>query len=225
MTTAEAPEDTHLTFEIKDSTFKQKKWKLFLYLNHLTLTSDENTYLIHRTERERVAHMKLLFMKRAYRFKLEKKKEMIFDLPQDVHLAMQAWIGPLTKEDLKIALKEQLRWTLPIGVLYVFSSMPIAGNPSAGLPPVPLDLLGMILGSLLVLTAMMAKVVPHRAYFLIDSLWFLVMAGYNIANVIQGGSLWWLLLVGLQLQLSNKGVHDFRRFAPVKTDENTAAVT
>jgi hypothetical protein len=88
----------------------------------------------------------------------------------------------------------------------------MAGNPAMGVEAVPFDPLGLGLGLALVIAWGCAKWRPHSALFLVDSIWFLVMAGHLGREVAQGRSKGWLILVALLAWMAVSGVKHFVRF-------------
>ncbi len=89
---------------------------------------------------------------------------------------------------------------------------PFPGNPEAGTPAYPLDLVGLVLGIALVVAWAFAKWRPHSILFLVDSIWFLFIAGYLAYDVIQGRSKLWLILLPPLLWMVVTGFKSFARF-------------
>jgi len=77
---------------------------------------------------------------------------------------------------------------------------------------VPLDGIGIALGVALMISWAFAKWRPHPILFLVDSIWFLCLAGYLIYDVWNGRSKLWMILVGLLLWMVITGFKHFTRF-------------
>jgi hypothetical protein len=186
-----------------------KKWTLSLFRDYLKLEPrDGKAYEIDRADvPERVQKIESWLLRRGLIVTLGKKKVM-FQLPSDAFAAVSAWIGPPTVEDLKVGLKRRLSWVVPIGILFVLSALPLG---DLDWEPVSLAL-----GLGLILTARLAKLWPHRNFFLIDSLWFASLAANSVWLLSQE---WTWLRVGLlvlQLACVRSGWREYRRFAPEK---------
>ena len=194
-------------YEITEAT-TSKKWTLSLYPDHLGLeTADGESHAVERAElRGRVQTIESgLFLRRVLVVTLG-KKNVFFRLSPEAFAALSAWIGPPTREDLKLSLKQRFGWVLPIGFLIVLTALPIGELPWE---PVSLGL-----GLALILTGTLARMRPHRIFFALDALWFSVLAANSVWLLIQEWS--WLRLVFLlvQLALMRSGWRDYRRFAP-----------
>jgi hypothetical protein len=194
-------------FDIHEAGAVTKKWTIFLFRDHFELESADGK--VHEIDRadlpEKVQKIDSWLLPRGLMVTLGKKSVM-FQFPPDAYSAVCAWIGPPTHEHLKFALKRRLRWVTPIGILFVLSGLPIVEQ---DWEPVSLAL-----GLGLVLTARLAKLWPHRNFFLIDSLWFLSLAVNTAWLLSQEWSSFRLGLLLLQLACVRSGWREFRRFAP-----------
>ena len=204
-------------YEITEAAASKKPWALSLYADHFQLeTLDGEPHEVGRAElRERVQTIEGgLLLPRMLVVKLGKKK-VIFRLSPEAFAALKAWIGPPTLEDLKLGLKRRLSWVVPLGFLFVLTSLPI-GN-------LPWNPVSLGLGLALVLTGSMAKLWPHRIFFALDSLWFSFLAANSIWLLIHEWS--WLRLVALlvQLVLVRSGFREYRRFASVQMAAESGA--
>ena len=85
--------------------------------------------------------------------------------------------------------------------------------PDAKMDPIPFDPLDACLGIFLVLQGLLSRRWPHRIYFLLDSLWFLILAVDTTLAVAAGSSPLWLGAVVLQAWLILTGLGYWRRFA------------
>ena len=140
-----------------------------------------------------------------------RKKRIMFRLEPEVFAKVQAWLGPLTIEDLKVSLKCRIRWMLSIGAIFVFLSLPIDNQPFA---PMSFGL-----GLALFLTGAIAKIRPHRFVFAVESLWFCLLAGNSIFAIVAWNAFgpWRLFVLCVELSLAVQAILDFRRFADLKT--------
>jgi hypothetical protein len=61
--------------------------------------------------------------------------------------------------------------------------------------------------------ALLSRRWPHPVFFLLDSLWFAVLAAQSIHGILAGQSPFWLFIVALQVQLVFSGLQQWRRFS------------
>ena len=66
----------------------------------------------------------------------------------------------------------------------------------------------------------LARVKPHRIFFLIDSLWFVLLAGNTIFEIFTGSSWLWSVLVVLQLLLAKSGIMQYQRFRDIAPEQS-----
>jgi hypothetical protein len=194
-------------YEITEAATSQKKWTLSLYPDYFRLEApDREPCDVERAERRlRVQTMDALLARRCLVVKVA-GKNVIFRLTPEAFAAVKAWIGPPTLEDLKLSLKQRLGWLLPVGGLTVLVALPIGG--------LPLEPISLGLGLTLIVTALLAKLWPHRALFAVDSLWFSVLAANSIWRLLDEWSWLQVLLLWLQLALARSGWREYHRFAP-----------
>lgn len=105
--------------------------------------------------------------------------------------AIREWMGAPTRDQLLAAIHRTFRWTLPLGILIVLTSLPLSGDTDSGVAPLPADITGIVLGSVLVVQNLVGKVWPSREIFLLDSLWFAIAGAELIRNMVLGMSLLW----------------------------------
>ena len=202
----------------------RNQWKLLLHPDRLRLDaqSDEPVQEVMRAElAEKVRLTRSLSMKPCVTVKLGKKTRSFY-LTHDDFAALKEWIGPPTAADLKVALKRRFAWVLPIGILFVVTSLPMRGDPAAGIEPSPFDLLGFTLGASLILLATLSRRIPHRNFFLLDSLWFQVLAGDLVYRICTGSSWVWVFVVLLLVSLARSGILEYRRFSVSSPERNSA---
>ncbi len=143
---------------------------------------------------------------------IRKPKRVAFSFDPEGARRFRVWLGPPTKRDLKAALKRRMAWGLPIGLLFVFTSLPWKGDPAAGIEAIPFDPVSAILGGSLVLMGLLMRVWPNPLLFLTDSIWFLALAGKILWDIAKGGSWLWMIVVVLILTAVQDGFRQFLRF-------------
>lgn len=153
-----------------------------------------------------------------YSLQLRTGKKHIFQFSQEEYRQLNEWVDPLTRDDLKAVLKHRFKFVLALGIIFMGLSLPMDGDPAAGLEPIPFDTLDFCLGLSLALLAVTSKFVTHRVFFLFDSLWFALLAASLIYDIFTGSSWIWALLVFLHIKLILSCVRSYRRFA--KMDVN-----
>jgi hypothetical protein len=207
VSTEQAVDEPMARYEITEATTPEKKWTLSLYPDYFRLeTADREPEEVDRAElRQRVQTLDGLILRRVLVVTLGKKK-VIFRLQPEAFEAVSEWIGPPTREDLKLSLKRRFSWVLPIGFLFVLTALPIGDLPWE---PVSLGL-----GLALILTGTLAKVWPHRIFFALDSLWFSFLAANSIWLLANEWNWLQFVLLLVQLALVQGGWREYRRFAP-----------
>lgn len=186
----------------------KQKWTLALHPDHLALSEapELQPYVILRDELMKSA----MLIEGIRALVLQKPIKATFKLEPEGVSVLGDWIGkPIMA---RFYLKRRYGWVLPVALLWVFGSIPIPGDPAAGREPSPFDLIGLILGLTLVGAWAWAKWRPHPVLFLVDSLWFLVMAGHLALAVVSGRSKGWLVLVALLAWMVISGLKHFIRF-------------
>ena len=140
-------------------------------------------------------------------------KKLHFKLTADQRERLEGWLGSPTEEELRAHLKRRYAFTAPIGVLFMLTSLPVAGNPAAGIEPLPFSPVSFGLGLGLVLLWLHARLYPEPYLFALDSAWFGLLALSVLVDVLRGGSsAWWLLWVAIFAPLIPAGLKQYRRF-------------
>ena len=145
-------------------------------------------------------------------------KKIIFKLESAQAATLDGWLGPPTIKGLKIALRRRLRWGLPIGILFVFSSIPLSADPGAGLEAVPFDALSAFLGASLIFISFLSRIWPRRILFLMDSVWFSLLALDVAVDIFRGASILWIFLVCVLFLGAKGSLMEYRRFASVNLE-------
>jgi len=186
----------------------RKPWTLTLHPQHLALADapDTQPYVILREQLMKAA----TFTAGLQIFSLHKPVRLMFRLSREDAAALANWIGNdvLVRHYLKI----RYGWALPLAVIWMFTSLPLSGNPAAGVPAIPFDPIGFGLGVGLLIAWACAKWRPHPVLFLVDSIWFLLYCGQLVVQVMNGRSKGWLILVPLLLWMVLTGLTHFSRF-------------
>jgi hypothetical protein len=196
-------------FNLEELGKKDRRWRIELRPSDLALFEgdDPRPYVLLR---EQLHDQGAVFSEGMRVLSLKKPKKVTLKLTPEATTAMADWLGkPLLA---RLYLKRRYAWVLPVAIIWVLGSLPIAGNPEAGTQAQPLDLVGLGLGLALVIAWAFAKWRPHCTLFLVDSIWFLWLAGYLIYDVVHGRSQLWLILVALLLWMVVTGLKQFTRF-------------
>lgn len=205
-------------FEATEHGGKKGTWSISLGSEDFSLTELETneTFLISRVEAEEFVELFGLSAPNPFLLVRLQKRKVVFRIVSDQAAAIHTWKGPPTIRGLKVALKRKLRWWLPAGILIVFSSLPFPVDPESGMEALPFNAIGAFLGASLIIMSVLMRVWPRRPLFLGCTAVFSFLAVDVIVDIARGDSLWWLLLVGMLLNLANGAYADFRRFASVK---------
>lgn len=195
-------------FDIEELGKKDRRWRLEVRPGDLALfeAGDSQPYVILREQMFKDA----VFTENVRALMLHKPKKVTLKLTPEATAAVADWIGKPMLASLY--LKRRYAWVLPVAIIWVLGSMPVSGNPEAGTPAHPPDLVGLGLGIVLVVAWAFARWRPHSMLFLVDSIWFLFLAGYLANDVIQGRSKLWLLLLPPLLWMVVTGFKSFARF-------------
>lgn len=208
LATAPPPTGLQVHFEVKESNSSETPWILTLHPEFFRLEKADGEQ--HDVPREELngrvqTFEKNLFLRRAIAVKIG-RKQRIFKLSEEAFAALIDWIGPPTMEDLKFSLKRRFSWVMPIGLLFVFTALPIGGLPG--------DMVTLLLGIGLILTGVLAKVHPHRVFFALDSLWFTFLATTTAVRLAQDFRWISVFFLVLQVALVKSGWSEYARFAP-----------
>jgi hypothetical protein len=201
-------------FRITEAGKPGQKWTLLVFADCLEFESPDGDIreIAWDDRHERLqAHDWAFLMRRLLVAKLG-KKQLMFQLEPDAFDAVKAWIGPLTIEDLKVSLKRQVGWALPIGILFVITALPVG---DLSFEPVSFGL-----GLGLIFTALLAKVRPHRIFFALVSLWFCALAANSLVLLLDEWGWLRMVLLIVQLLLAWRGIREYHRFAPEQGAED-----
>jgi hypothetical protein len=202
------PDSGPLSFAIEELGKKDRRWRLEIRPSDLALFEgdDPHPYVILREQFPNDA----VFEENIRALVLKKPKKVMFKLTPEATSAVADWIGKSLLACL--CLKSRYVWVLPVAIIWIIGSLPIAGNPESGVQAQPFDVMGFGLGVGLLIAWAFAKWRPHPLLFLVDSMWCLCLAGYLINDVVHGRSKLWLILAALLLWMVVTGFKYFRRF-------------
>lgn len=146
-------------------------------------------------------------------------KKLLFTLTPEQRERIERWIGPPTADELRVKLRRRFAFTAPIAALFLFTSLPLPGDPSQGIEPVPFSPFSFVLGATLLVLWTHARLRPRAYLFLLDSAWLALLASDVVFDVLRGGfSPLWLLLAGLLISLVPYGLKQYRRFTQDTAD-------
>lgn len=103
-------------------------------------------------------------------------KKLMFKLTPEQRERIERWIGPPTADELRVKLRRRFAFTAPVAVLFILCSLPVPGDPSLGIEPMPFSPFSFALGATLLLLWTHARLRPRTYLFLLDSAWFALLA-------------------------------------------------
>lgn len=194
------------------------RWTLTLYPDGLRGEREDGGARLHLLRGEAPRRVRLVnnALVRAVVFKKPVRATLKLE-PTGYH-QLERWLG--RDHLLRIALNQRLPWSLPIGILFLLGSLPLAPDPAAGVTGHAADPVSAALGASLILQGVLSRRWPHPVFFLLDSLWFAVLASQTVMGVLAGQSPAWLVIVALQVKLVVDGVRQWRRFSRWRAPED-----
>jgi len=203
------------TFEVVRETRQREKWRLSLYGDRLILHSLETgavVEVLRDQAMEKIRTSKFFFIPPLLLVKDMKKFN--YRISPEAYEMINEWIGkPLL---LKSILKQRLSWCIPIGIIYILTSLPLSGDPEAGLEAIPFDPISMGLGIVLVGISIASRKRPHPAFFLADSVWFFVLLMYTLFQIHAGASIYWGGIILVQIICIMSGINYYKSFSNVR---------
>ena len=193
-------------------------WKVTLEADALTLAAvdgppSESIQILRADAEEKIVLQEWLIFKNLI-ITIQKEK-VVIELERSQVALLKEWLGPPTIRGLKVALKKRLNWCLPIGILFVFTSIPLPADPEVGLEAVPFDAVSAFLGASLIAISILTRIWFRRILFLWEGVWLSLSALNLTVGIFRGDSLWWAILV-IVLILGAKGsFSEYQRFASV----------
>ena len=207
--TAPAAAPTTRVLPLKELNARGKEWTLTLHVEHLALaeSTEGRPYIIMRPQMMKTA----VLAEAVGALVLTQPVKLTFKLPAQSVAALAEWIGQPALA--RYYLKQRYGLMLPAAILCMVGSLPLPGNPAAGVQPIPFNPLSLSLGVLLAVSWAFAKWRPSPLLFLMSSIWFLAMGAQLVAGVmLNGRSKVLLVLLPFLLWLIVRGVKHFCRF-------------
>ena len=195
-------------FAIEDMADKASRWRLVIRPSDLALfeQDDSQPFVLLRDQM-----LKDVMLSESLNvLAVKKPRKLTFRLPHEATSAVAEWLGEARLASFY--LKQRYSWVLAIAIIWIFGSLPLPGDPDAGVEAVPMDVFGLVLGIFLAIAWLFAKWRPHPVLFLVDSIWFLGLSVYLSLEVWNGRSALWMLLVAILLWMAIKGFKHFSRF-------------
>ena len=194
-------------------------WKVTLEADALTLAAvdgppSESIQILRADAEEKIVLHESLFFFRHLVITIQKEKGVI-ELERSQVALLKEWLGPPTIRGLKVALKKRLNWCLPIGILFVLTSIPLPADPEVGLEAVPFDAVSAFLGASLIAITILARIWFRRILFLLDGVWLSLLALDATVGIFRGDSLWWAISVIALILGAKGGFSEYQRFASV----------
>jgi len=189
-------------------------WKLTLFPSHLALADApcSQPYVILREQLMK----SVMLIEGTRALVLDQPRKLTFRLTKEGTAALADWIGKpfLASYYLKrrYAWVSLWAWMWVVGSLLVL--LPSARGGVSSHFNVPFFLLGLVL----LISSGFARWRPHPILFLIDSLWFAMVAIDLTVDVAYGRSKGWLVLAALLVWVAINGVRHFIRFRGVKME-------
>lgn len=209
-------EEAQHSYTIMEQSMRGKPWHLTIFRDFLRLeATGVEAFAVSKDSAPEQVELMRPFMGGAI-LAVKANKRLVFRLDAPQQAAIEQWLGPPTRRTLAIALKKRFSWGLILGVLFIFSSLPIAGDPARGIKDLPFDPLSLLLGLVLIALRLVAKIRPNRTLFLVDSIWFLVLAGKVIFDIVQGSNWLWGFVSVVCLMASYSALGLYSRFRNVQ---------
>ncbi|UCH49847.1 MAG: hypothetical protein JSU95_08830 [Betaproteobacteria bacterium] len=202
------------TFEVVAEVGRKGAWTVSLNADSLTIAAvdGEESFQIARADAEEKAELRESRLTTPFLSVSIPKKKVVFKLDRAQAASIREWLGPPTLVSLKAALKRRLRWSVPIGILFVLASLPLPANPEAGLEAVPFDPVSGFFGVSLLALSMLTRVWHHRILFLLDGVWFSLLALNVAVGILRGDSPWWTIIVIVLVIGARSGFSEYKRF-------------
>lgn len=215
MSADDVPDEPLARFPVTEAGKPNVAWSLEFFPDALRLEpADGDPLEVDRADvPERVqVYDRMAFIPRVMGVKIG-RRSVPFQLSPEAFAALKAWIGPPTEADLRVSLKQRIGWATPVGLIFVLTALPIGRA--------DWDPFALAFGLGLILTARLARLWPHRMFFLAVAGWLLLLAA-NSAVVLYFEWGWFRAVVlALQLMLAWNAGREYRRFAPPPPADET----
>jgi hypothetical protein len=135
-----------------------------------------------------------------------------FEMSKGDVATVQEWLGPLSLDHLKFAIKQASSWSLPVGVFFVVIAF-FGENGS-------FDFMSAILGALMLLIFMLSKLMTHHIVLLLNTLWCALVVANIGYDLFRGASLAWNIPFLLVLAWCTKySWGEYQRFRKVTQND------
>ena len=184
-------------------------WSLSIYPAHLALSDSPGAqpYVVLRDQMMK----SVVFMPGMRALMLQQPRKVTLKLTPAGANAVEEWIGKpfLASFYMNRRYKMLVPWAI---VWLLASALPLLPNPNRHTQP-HFDFVGFALGAILLATFGIAKWRPHPVLFLVDALWFAIVAVRLTMNVVlHDRSKGWFVLVAVMIWAAVTGVQHFIRF-------------
>jgi hypothetical protein len=202
--------ETVTQFEAEEMAKTKRKWQVSLHPGHLALlpAGEAQPYIFFREDffnkLELMPGMGLLALKTPIKAGLK--------LTKSAAAQLSTWFGRPNPAQLAVLLKRRYALALPIAILLVLVSMPLAGTNTVTGEALAFSPLNFGLGLSLIALWALSKLRPQPILFLLDSAWFLVIAIGHTLRVCRSHHWWALIWSLLLLWLAISGVKRYRQF-------------
>jgi len=109
-----------------------------------------------------------------------------------------------------------LKWSFFAAAGWLFASLPVSGDETAGVAPNRFDSVAAAIGVMFVVQGALVRWRPHRSLFLLQAVGLVMMAGWCLSNAISARYLWpfllWFAPAGVLLGLAARDVKLFSHF-------------
>ncbi|MCP3957383.1 MAG: hypothetical protein GY719_05985 [bacterium] len=205
------------TFELTSLKKSQGTWHLTLEDDSASLTPSEGGTPLVIPRSETLGRLELVRIwggQGALMVPREGKlKKLELKLEPGQTEAVDEWLGPPTTDHLRLFLRKRYAFGVPIGLFLVLASLPMAGDPAAGLEAVPASPITAVLGVGLVVMWALARYRPTPRLLLADTVWFSLLLVSTVVDILTGrSSVWWLVLCVVLVVIIHRGIREYGRF-------------
>jgi hypothetical protein len=192
------------------------EWRVSLWPGRLTLEALDGSDAMEFSRQElgtKIELRKSLILPNMLILHL--KKRAAFQLDGNQSRILSEWAGRPTHREMQAVLRRSFGFGLAIGIVYLVLSLPMPADPESPFAPVLFDPVAAFLGLSLIGLALASRFWPRPIIFLLDGVWFLLLAADVAYSVHQGQSPWWLIGALLLVYFAINRLLEFRRFRGV----------
>jgi hypothetical protein len=203
--------DVQLVLSAVDILAKKRVWKVHFFAAAIRFLSEdeEDSFTIYKAEiKARIVVFNGLINRNGLH--VRKPKTRLFQLTPEDFASYVKWKGPPSTADMRTAMLTRVNWLLPLGIYFFVTAIPVGGDVRRAQKAT--------LGILYCLTAIAARVKPHRIFFLIEGSMFVLWAVGLIYRVRFGLSPWFLTAVPLCLGVLFGSIARYNEYADVRDE-------